>query len=68
MRAFGTDRKTSEAEGDRIDRMRSAYVGDWYGIRFGDPTNYDLCIDTSRFDEVRCAAIIVSAVRARASR
>lgn len=68
MTAFGTDRKTTEAELERIDRMRAAYVGDWYGIRFGDPANYDLCIDTSRFGEVQCAAIIVSAVRARAPR
>ena len=37
MAAFGTDRKTSEAEVDRIDRMRAAYLSDWYGVRFGDP-------------------------------
>lgn len=63
MAAFGTDRKSTEAEVDRIDRTRAAYMSDWYGIRFGDPGNYDLCIDTSRFDEVRCAAVIVAAVR-----
>lgn len=68
MAAFGTDRKTTEAEVDRIDRMRAAYLSDWYGVRFGDPANYDLCLDTSRFDEAQCAALIVSAVRNRAAR
>jgi len=63
MTAFGTDRKTTEAEVDRIDRMRAAYLSDWYGVRFGDPASYDLCVDTSRFGERRSAAIIVAAVR-----
>lgn len=66
MAAFETDRKTTEAEVDRVDRMRAAYLNDWYRVRFGDPANYDLCIDTSRFDEAQCAALIVSAVRSRA--
>jgi CMP/dCMP kinase len=68
MTAFGTDRKTTEAEIDRVDRMRAAYLSDWYGVRFGDPANYDLCLDTSRFDEAQCADLIVSAVRNRESR
>ena len=68
MAAFGTDRKTTEAEIDRIDRMRAAYLSDWYGVRFGDPANYDLCLDTSRFDEAQCAAVIVSAIRNREPR
>ncbi len=63
MAAFGTDRKTTEAEVDRIDRMRAAYLSDWYGVRFGDPANYDLCVDTSRFDESQCVAIIIRALR-----
>jgi len=68
MSAFEIERKTAEAEVDRIDRMRTAYLSDWYGLRFGDPANYDLCIDTSRLDEAQCAATIVSAVRARSAR
>lgn len=63
MAAFGTDRKTTEAEVERVDRMRAAYLSDWYGARFGDPANYDLCVDTSRFDEAQCAAIILAALR-----
>jgi cytidylate kinase len=68
MNAFGTDRKTTEAEIDRIDRMRASYLSDWYDAKFGDPGNYDLCIDTSRFDQGRCAGLIVYAVRPRDAR
>jgi cytidylate kinase len=63
MKAFGADRKTTEAEVDRIDRMRAAYLSDWYDAKFGDPGGYDLCIDTSRFDEAQSAGMIVNAVR-----
>jgi CMP/dCMP kinase len=68
MAAFGTDRKAAEAEVDRIDRARAAYVTAWYGQRFGDPANYDICIDTSCFDEAQCADVIVRAVRIRVAR
>jgi cytidylate kinase len=66
--AFGSDRETAQAEVERIDRMRAAYVRSWYDARFGDPANYDLCIDTSRFDQAQSAELIVSAVRIRAAR
>ena len=64
MKAFAADRKTSEAEVERIDRMRAAHLHDYYGATFGDLGNYDLCIDASRFDEVQSAALIVIAARA----
>ncbi|MBV8117547.1 MAG: cytidylate kinase-like family protein [Candidatus Eremiobacteraeota bacterium] len=67
MAAFGTDRKTTENEVDRIDRMRTSYVRTWYEATFGDPRNYDLCFDASRFDERQGADLIARAVRARAS-
>lgn len=63
--AMGVDRKTAETEIDRMDRMRSAYLRDWYGLTFGDPHLHDLCIDTSRASEQRTAELIVTAVRAR---
>jgi cytidylate kinase len=68
MNTFGTDRKTTEAEVDRIDRMRATYLSDWYDAKFGDPSNYDLCIDTSRFEPEHCAGLIVYAVRPRDAR
>lgn len=55
----------AEAELDRVDRARTAYLKDWYGLTLGDPRNYDLCIDTSRLCGEECAALIVAAVQAR---
>ncbi len=64
-RAIGTRHEVAEAELDRVDRARSAYIKDRYGLAFGDPRNYDLCIDASRIDAAQCAALVVAAVRAR---
>ncbi len=59
--------ETAAAEVDRVDRARSAYMRDWYAATFGDPHNYDLCIDASRFGVAECAALVVAAIRARES-
>jgi cytidylate kinase len=63
--ATGTRREIAEAEADRVDRARAQYLRAWYGLTFGDPRNYDLCIDVSQFDAAGCAALVVAAVRAR---
>jgi CMP/dCMP kinase len=60
-----SDREIVEPELDRVDRARSAYMREWYGLTFGDPHNYDLCIDASRLDVAQCAALVAAAVRAR---
>lgn len=65
MNAYRIAEKIAQTEVDAVDRMRVAYLHDWYGTRFGDPSNYDLCVDTSRFGETQSAALIVAAVRAR---
>ena len=63
-----TRREIAQAELERVDRARAAYLRDWYGLTFGDPQNYDLCIDASRLNPPQSAALIVAAVRARDSR
>jgi len=63
--AMETDRKTAEAEVDRVDRARAAYLRDWYNAAFGDPHGHDLCLDTSRLSEKAAAELIVAAVRVR---
>lgn len=63
--SWHVDRKTAESEVDRVDRARAAYLRDWYGARFGEPHDYDLCIDTSCFDEIQAALVIVNAARLR---
>jgi CMP/dCMP kinase len=60
-----TRREVAEAELERVDRARSAYMKDRYGLVFGDPRNYDVCVDASRIDPAQCVALVVAAVRAR---
>lgn len=62
--ALGVDAKTAASEIDRIDRARAAYIRDRYGLAFGDPHNYDLCVDTSRLEPAQSTALIVAAVKA----
>jgi cytidylate kinase len=66
METTHVPRDLAEGEIDRVDRARTAYIRQWYGLSFGDPQNYDLCIDTSRLDTAQSAASIVAAVQARA--
>jgi cytidylate kinase len=63
--AMHARREIAEAEVDRVDRARSAYIRDWYGLSFGDPQNYDLCLDVSRLGAAETAALIIAAVRER---
>lgn len=63
--AMHARREIAETEVDRVDRARSAYIRDWYGLSFGDPQNYDLCLDVSRLGAAETAALIIAAVRGR---
>ena len=63
MDGIGVDEKTAAAEVDRVDKARRAYMRDYYELNWGDPSFYDLSIDTARFGEERSAALIVAAVR-----
>lgn len=65
MEGHGVDERTAAAEVDRIDRARSEYVHIYYGLKWTDPGNYDLAIDTSTFGVEGSADIIVRAVGAR---
>ncbi|MGA7353910.1 MAG: cytidylate kinase-like family protein [Candidatus Cybelea sp.] len=62
--ASGVRREIAEAELDRVDRARTAYIRERYDLTFGDPRNYDICLDASRLDASQCTALIVAAVRA----
>lgn len=66
MDAFGQSEKVAAAEVDRIDRARRAYMRDWYKVDFGNPSIYDLSIDTATFGIDASARLIVDAVNARA--
>jgi CMP/dCMP kinase len=53
-----TDERTATAEVDRVDAARRAYLRDIYGVDFGDPHQYDLCLDVAQLGHERCAALI----------
>ena len=61
----GVSRHVAEAEVERLDRARTAYIRQWYGLTFGDLRNYDLSLDTSKLDVAQSTAAIVAAVQAR---
>ena len=62
MGGLGADERTATSEVDRIDRARKAFLKEWFGMEFGNPDAYDLCIDTSAFPPERCIALLVAAV------
>jgi cytidylate kinase len=62
-KSTGASRAVAESELDRVDRARTEYLRQWYGLAFGDPRNYDLCIDVSRFTPPQCTSLIVTATR-----
>jgi cytidylate kinase len=65
--AYDIDAKAARAEVESVDRMRAAFVRQWYDTAFGDPSCYDLTFDTSRFEPEAAAGLIVAAVRLRGS-
>jgi len=61
----GFDERTAAAEIDRVDRARAEYMDAYYGLKWTDPSNYDLMLDTSTFGIEGTAHAIVQAVKAR---
>lgn len=56
----------ARAEVARIDEARRTYAREGYRVTWGDPRNYDLVVDSSRFGVGGSAEVIASAVRAAA--
>jgi cytidylate kinase len=54
----------ARAEIARIDEARRTYAREGYRVTWGDPRNYDLVVDVSRFGIEGTAELIVAAVRA----
>ncbi|HYW54309.1 MAG TPA: cytidylate kinase-like family protein [Dongiaceae bacterium] len=54
----------ARAEVARIDEARRAYAREGYNVTWGDPRNYHLVIDSSRFGVPGSAEVIAAAVRA----
>ena len=64
--SLGMDESTARTEIARIDEARRTYAKEQYRVNWGDPRNYDLVIDTSRFGVSGSAGVIVAAVHAAA--
>lgn len=62
--SLGVGEALARAEIARIDEARRTYAREGYRVTWGDPRNYDLVIDTSRFGIDGAAEVIVAAVRA----
>jgi cytidylate kinase len=62
--SLGVDEAEARAEIGRIDEARRTYAREGYRVTWGDPRNYDLVLDSSRFGVEGSADLIVAAVRA----
>ena len=62
--SLGVDEAEARAEIARIDEARRTYAREGYRVTWGDPRNYDLVLDSSRFGVDGSADVIVAAVRA----
>jgi cytidylate kinase len=62
--SLGVSESAARAEVARIDDARRTYAREGYNVTWGDPRNYDLVVDSSRFGVDGSADVIVAAVRA----
>jgi cytidylate kinase len=62
--SLGIDDGAARTEIARIDEARRTYAREGYRVTWGDPRNYDLVVDTSKFEIAGSADIIVAAVHA----
>lgn len=62
--SLGIDHAAAREEIARIDEARRTYAREGYRVTWGDPRNYDLVVDTAKFEIQGTADVIVGAVRA----
>lgn len=56
--------KKLEAKVREIDRKRSEYYSYYSGNEWGNPHNYDLCLNSGKLGTEKCAEIILDYIRA----
>jgi cytidylate kinase len=64
--SLGVGEAEARDEIARIDEARRTYAREGYRVTWGDPRNYDLVLDSSRFGVEGSADVIAAAVRAAA--
>ena len=65
MERLKIDRKEAERTVERTDRERREYVKTYYGRGWGEPSNYDLTINTDRFKYAEVVELIADALKKR---
>ena len=63
VRRLGLEENIARAEVERIDAARRAYAREHYGYVWGDPSRYDLSLDSARLGVDAAVEVIVAAVR-----
>jgi cytidylate kinase len=64
VESLHVDEAAARAEIARIDEARRTYAREGYRVTWGEPRNYDLVLDSSRFGVAGSADVIAAAVRA----
>jgi cytidylate kinase len=64
VESLHVDEAAARAEIARIDEARRTYAREGYQVTWGDPRNYDLVLDSSRFGVAGSAGVIAAAVHA----
>ena len=64
VESLGVSEAAARAEIARIDEARRTYAREGYRVTWGDPRNYDVVVDSSRFGTGGTAELLAAAVRA----
>lgn len=59
------ERKAAEKDVKTTDRYRAEYYKFYTGKEWGDATNYDLCLNSSRIGRDKCAEVIKSCLKTK---
>jgi cytidylate kinase len=62
MESLNTDEITAKQEIDRFDKSVRAFIKKYFNAELGDPTHYDLVINTKYFNFEVAASIIINAL------
>jgi cytidylate kinase len=59
----GIDIEAARRRVEQVDRERAEYLSELYGVHAGDPSNFDLVLNTDRFTVNEALALILDAMQ-----
>lgn len=65
--ALGLTLAEARVKLEQTDRARAAYVKELFGLDWGEPSLYDLTLDSTAFSVGACADIVLAAAQGRLS-